>query len=147
MTEETDKAYIAGIIDGEGSITVYSYSDIAYIKPLVNVTNTNKELLLWLKDNYRGSIYKQASKGSTYKTCYRWQLWGCHRILPMLRDVYPFLRLKKEQAYLLLNHPRFLKIEAMGNDHKNKNLSLTKEDKEENKKLLENIRKLNKQGV
>ena len=53
--EETVKAYMAGIVDGEGSISISRQSNSkSYICQLA-IVNTNRELIEWVCDNFGGS--------------------------------------------------------------------------------------------
>lgn len=46
---ETEKAYIAGIIDGEGSIMLTRFHKNEYHSPCVSIASTDLELLEWIK--------------------------------------------------------------------------------------------------
>lgn len=46
---ETEKAYLAGIIDGEGSITLTRFHKNQYHSPCVSIASTDLELLEWIK--------------------------------------------------------------------------------------------------
>lgn len=46
---ETEKAYIAGIIDGEGSIMLIKFHKNQYPSPCISISSTNVELLEWIK--------------------------------------------------------------------------------------------------
>lgn len=47
---ETEKAYIAGIIDGEGSVMLQRIHKNEHPSPCVSITSTTLELLEWVKD-------------------------------------------------------------------------------------------------
>ena len=49
MTNE-QKAYIAGIIDGEGSIMLLKFHGNQFPSPCVSISSTTIELLEWMKD-------------------------------------------------------------------------------------------------
>ena len=49
MTSE-EKAYIAGIIDGEGSIMLLKFHNNQYPSPCISISSTTIELLEWIKD-------------------------------------------------------------------------------------------------
>lgn len=46
---ETEKAYIAGIIDGEGSIMLIRAHPREFPSPCVSIASTTMELLKWVK--------------------------------------------------------------------------------------------------
>lgn len=91
-------AYLAGIIDGEGSIYIGNFScnkqtGVKYYQTAIEVNNTEEALIDWLMDNFGGRRYKytknQLPKNSN-REVYRWILTGdpltelCHLILPYL---------------------------------------------------------------
>ncbi|MCF6466656.1 LAGLIDADG family homing endonuclease [Clostridium sp. Cult2] len=47
---ETEKAYIAGIVDGEGSIMLTRFHKNEYPSPCVSISSTDMELLEWIKN-------------------------------------------------------------------------------------------------
>lgn len=49
MTSE-EKAYIAGIIDGEGSIMLLKFHYNQFPSPCISISSTTIELLQWIKD-------------------------------------------------------------------------------------------------
>lgn len=48
MTKE-EKAYIAGVIDGEGSIMLIKFHNNQFPSPCVSIASTTIELLEWIK--------------------------------------------------------------------------------------------------
>lgn len=48
MTNE-QKAYIAGIIDGEGSIMLFRFHNNQFPSPCISISSTTIELLKWIK--------------------------------------------------------------------------------------------------
>lgn len=105
---EPQKAYIAGIIDGEGSITISRKIDktmragVAY-RPYVPVTNTDRRLLDWLFETTGlGNVRPNAiPKNPNHKPSWRWELWS-QQAHQLLLNILPYLILKKEQAILLI---------------------------------------------
>jgi len=62
MLNEVEKAYIAGIIDGEGSIMLSKFHKNQYPSPCVSVASTDKELLLYSKNTIKKIIIKKNTK-------------------------------------------------------------------------------------
>ncbi len=56
---EVEKAYIAGIIDGEGSIMLEKVHRNQYPSPCVSIASTTLELLKWIKIVVGNGIIKQ----------------------------------------------------------------------------------------
>ena len=46
---ELKKAYIAGLIDGEGSIMLQKFHHNEYPSPCISISSTTLELLHWIK--------------------------------------------------------------------------------------------------
>jgi len=70
-------SYFAGIVDGEGTITVAkSTRSIGDLTPLLAVVNTNKELIDWLVDNIGGNVSIKKPEKKHYKVGYRWYIYS-----------------------------------------------------------------------
>ena len=69
--KETDRAYAAGIIDGEGCISLRGrkVSERLYTTPSIEVTNTNRDILVWLQNFFSGGIYLNKDERPTRKPC------------------------------------------------------------------------------
>lgn len=102
-------AYLAGIIDGEGSIYIGNFSSnpktgTKYYQTNIEVTNTDKALITWLVEHIGGRMskytFKQTPKNSR-KPVYRWIASGnllthlCHLLLP-------YLVIKKKQCEIMI---------------------------------------------
>ena len=106
MIKETELAYLAGLLDGEGTISLtsklrkYGYR---YFQPRICITNTKIEMLNFCKDKFGGLIYISAKANSVEnrRTAYRWSLSGDKACL-LLASILPFLTIKKQQAQLVL---------------------------------------------
>lgn len=111
-------AYLAGILDGDGSFSLIktssntSKSPLYY--PLIQLANTSKSLIDHFL-NYGGtSIVREsyiAKDGRRRKKCYQWKISGRARCLSFLELVIPYLVIKKERAmflrdYIINNEPR-----------------------------------------
>ncbi|MHC1636323.1 MAG: sigma factor-like helix-turn-helix DNA-binding protein [Candidatus Methanospirareceae archaeon] len=92
-------AYLAGIVDGEGSIRLHRRrrKSIGYGLEVV-VTNTNRELIDWLYTNFKGYIEKHEREGN-HKTTYKWTVRGINAYR-LLKKMLPYLIIKKPQAEL-----------------------------------------------
>lgn len=107
MTEPIDLAYAAGIIDGEGSISISvaqpNYGrNSPYYYVLVKVGNTDLVLVNWLRKSFGGSIQTHEYNNSKWKTLYTWSL-STQQAARFLEDILPYLKLKWEQAEIALN--------------------------------------------
>ena len=91
---ETEKAYIAGIIDGEGTIGIHKDSRRSWVlyQPRVSIANSNRELLEWIK-----------TKACVNCHIHRIELdINNYDVKPLLIAVIPYLHIKKKQATLML---------------------------------------------
>jgi hypothetical protein len=104
MRTEAEKAYLAGILDGEGCVGV-AWREGKYLTPTIQVVNTNPILLDWLHDRYGGSVRGRPDVRLNRKPSFCWTVCG-QKALTVLRDARPYLLLKTEQADILLAIPR-----------------------------------------
>jgi len=101
-------AYLAGIIDGEGSLLLWmnkSSQKSGQFNLRVNVTSTDKCLVDWIFDNFGGSIYECNSPSRKcqpkWKKQYVWQI-NRPEMLQFLENIYPFLIIKKERCEIAI---------------------------------------------
>ena len=132
---ETDIAYIAGLTDGEGCITinkVYIASYGNYYKNIVSITNTDIDVLKWVCEHFGGRVDSH-SEFYRNKPCYRWSLNGS-KSSKFLESMLPYLRIKSKQAELSLEF-----IKTIGKGAK----KLTNDIINQRKILKEKMYKLN----
>ncbi len=102
---ETEKAYIARIIDGEGNIMLTKFHNNQYHSPCISISSTDMELLEWIKETTgigriinKKNYNKEKHKPSyTYRVIY-------DDALDLLNDIEPYLviKRKKQRAQLIL---------------------------------------------
>ena len=107
MINLTDKeiGYIAGIIDGEGTIClskcVWKHRKEAYYRPFIKIANTNLQMLKFIQSKLEcGSISEDRTENNNWKACYtlRFSANMIRTFLPIIKNS---LLIKKEQAILL----------------------------------------------
>lgn len=93
-----DLAYLAGIIDGEGSIRFREG------RPFVAVYNTNTDLMDWLfrKTGRAGKVTDRRGR----LPCYTWQVAGANDLLALCQALRPYLVVKLDDANRVLQHLR-----------------------------------------
>lgn len=108
----TEWAYLAGIVDGEGTITILKVSkrkgQTHILQPKIDVTNTSERLLRWLGEKVdmrvNGRTKPLKSGEITFKrtpaVCYSIEIWG-YRVYNVLMGIEPYLVIKREQARLV----------------------------------------------
>ena len=102
-TTETQKAYLAGLIDGEGSVTLSRTHKNEMPSPQLTITNTNLSLLEWVRRvSGCGKIIHRSRRRPNHKLVYMWCVGKTDKCLDALQTVWPYLRIKRRQARLLL---------------------------------------------
>lgn len=96
MASETEWAYLAGIIDGEGTICITGRP-----RMVVAIYNSNPDLLDWIKLHFGGYVNWTPSRKPEWKPIGRVQFADSFAI-EILRGVLPFLVLKRRQAKIVL---------------------------------------------
>lgn len=108
IKREADRAYLAGFIDGEGTISFVERDRGPNHTPTYDVrifaTNCDDATLREFCDMTAGHVY-QHEQGKRknrfgYLPCYRWQM-GTHDGALLIRELYPYLRSKRKQAILM----------------------------------------------
>jgi hypothetical protein len=111
---EVEKAWLAAVIDSEGSVVIgklsEKYGNRKYVA--IQVSNTNKEFVDKVRELFGISTttphnYNTFKKGVIYQT----RISGKVAVLKVLKQVYPYLIIKKEKAkqaieFLEANPPR-----------------------------------------
>jgi len=140
-TASTDKAWVAGFMDGEGSFVVainnstisarHSYS------PKVSVGNTHKPSLDYLVSLYGGKVCLHHKGSHKSKIVYQWY---CPKesMLTFLTDISSYIRIKRPQVLLLLE---FL---SLGIGHSG--VRMPDEDWNLRRDIYEKLRYLNRKG-
>jgi len=103
-TNEQEVAYIAGIVDGEGSINarIRSGNDVSTWYPRVEIDMADPQPLQLLNRIFGGGV-RRLDKPSNHKTMFRWRLHGA-RMETFLRAIEPYLLVKKDKANLALSY-------------------------------------------
>ena len=111
----TERAYVAGIIDGEGCIE-FKWADrirrdrkghptYSTLICRMEVPQVDKRLIDWLieitKEGTRDMKYYP--KHPTWNDQHRWRC-GYHGVYRVLKQVYPYLVIKKQKAKLVIDH-------------------------------------------
>lgn len=106
---DTDIAYTAGLLDGEGSISLaihhgkVSKNGLPNRAPLllIQLTSTDQEVITWLYETWGvGSvIVGYRPKRPNHRTAYAWRVSGGNAA-KILEAILPFLRIKRRQAEL-----------------------------------------------
>lgn len=96
---ETDRAYLAGLIDGEGCFSGHYVNDKPQLAIVVQMGS--EEIIEWLHSHFGG--IKRVLKEETVRTQKLW-CWRTNGIncKPVIEAILPYLKLKKKQALFAL---------------------------------------------
>lgn len=158
---DTDAAYFAGFVDGEGCITIdrqkrtnAHHKQPFYYVPRMSVTNRHKPTLdyLYILSGEVGSYRTRclSVRNPKWADCY-WLGWTGRGIEKFLPKILPYLKIKRKQAELVLEMIRLKRgMEELA--HTNKTKSFTEYTKyyldksERYEEIYQAIKKLNKLG-
>jgi len=111
---ERDRAYIAGLVDGEGCITILktksSHCDSQSYPPIVQVRMCDIEaidyfaMLLGAKRS-EAELYN-SQKSANQRPAYSVKATS-QKAMDLIADIYPYLRVKRPQAIVAYNHQLF----------------------------------------
>ncbi len=118
MITETDWAYLAGIIDGEGSVCICkagynNYADKTHpngrvqLRPTISIVNTDKTLIEWIVDTLANInvhckiVTLKSQRRKKWKPCYHIQVVGFDNLQKIAKVVRPFLKVKAKKLELL----------------------------------------------
>jgi hypothetical protein len=131
---EVERAYLAGIIDGEGTVTLTRQRRNETPVPTVSVANNNLELLKRIRRWLGGSIILKKKRKAHHNESYAWMI-RHDKALRLLKDVQPYLIVKRPQAGLIIR--KYKSVTHRAGRH-------TPELSEKKMRLVAEIRKLNK---
>jgi hypothetical protein len=139
-------SYLAGIVDGEGTIRINAqrlskkpHWNIRYA-PSISIGMTNKEIIELFVKVFGSKLREECVPNR--KKMFRWGTSGTIRVLNIVKKLYPYLIVKKEQARLL--------IEFCENKQTNgfrRNEYLPDSELQRRKELYEKVKKLNAVGA
>jgi len=111
--KKLQSAYLAGLIDGEGYIGILKvkqgkkkdwFSNREFIfKPVLKVAMVDRELVKWLHQSFGGSFETRKAHGNARES-YCWSL-RKGQTIDFVRRIYPYLKVKRKQAEILLRFP------------------------------------------
>jgi len=102
---ELETAYIAGLFDGEGHVFITKDKRPSYKTALhilrTGITNTHRDTIEWLFTLFPTTISRRIRHKNhpTWKPCFSWDASSINALY-FLEIVYPYLKIKKEQARL-----------------------------------------------
>jgi hypothetical protein len=100
-----DRAYMAGIMDGEGSFSVVYCPSFKSFVSDIGFCQVDKTVPKFFHDTFGGSLRRIERKGRKFRNhrpIWRWRIYGHEKTKIFLKAVLPYLRIKKRQATLAL---------------------------------------------
>ena len=102
MPTKLEYAYLAGIMDGEGTFGIYRSKDGRNHHLRCYVVNTDPKLITWLYDTFGGLVYSRKSKKNPHwKLKYEWVLCKGETV-DLVELLLPYLIIKRDQAELAI---------------------------------------------
>ena len=97
-----DYSYLAGIVDGEGSIliTCYHHHGRKSWRIKLTISNTSKRIIDKVIDAFGGYCTESRRKGANF-VLYQWDIYGKHA-RKALEEIKPYLIEKQAQAELAI---------------------------------------------
>jgi hypothetical protein len=108
MSNKAKYSYLAGIVDGEGCLTIGAgkKGTCTNYNSIMLVQNTSKQLIDWLQTNFGGKVYLSKKETEKTKAAWMWRILKKKDIEILLLAILPYLVVKREQAKILLNFVR-----------------------------------------
>lgn len=117
---KTDLAYIAGIVDGEGSL--YIYKKFAgnpraltkkHFRCALKITNTDTRLIDWLKSRLGGTVSGWQSGIPHRKKVFHLNIEG-PKLLDIIPAILPFMIIKRSQASYVIQMQETMLVKRTG---------------------------------
>lgn len=104
--EDLIMAYVAGLIDGDGSLSLIRENRVNGFKyyPCIQLSNVFEEMVTFLHDTFGGIKKIKSRQTHSKKTQYVWNVRGLESCKNVLLKILPFLVLKQRQGQKLLNY-------------------------------------------
>ena len=150
MPKALSPEYIAGIIDGEGCVSIYHQEKKCgkiYFSYNVRIMigMTDDRVIKILQEQYGGSIWEQKQREG-WKNSKTWYLTG-KKVEGFLNDILPFLIIKKDQARLALELREHINKRKRTRKGFRGLRSIDKCEMEYRKRMKDKMHVLNKKGV
>ena len=112
MKRELKMAYMAGVIDGDGSLSLFRKLDRDAVSPVyypcIQLMNLNQDIINMFKSEFSGNTGIKKSyignDGSLRREVFRWKLEKAPKCAPALNSLVNYLIIKKDRAELLIQY-------------------------------------------
>lgn len=132
--------YLAGLIDGEGCVTLKWMPSSRAFAVWLDVSNTQREVLDLAAAQCGGGVYKKGKVIGNRKPCYRWVITGKHAVA-VLKAVHRYSIIKKPQIEAILEYWKSFIPQKWGQ------MKLSTEEFDKRMKHVHTLRQLNQRGA
>ena len=147
---EYEKAYIAGLIDGEGCITIIRQDQSKHspkhkspsYRLAVFIYNTNKNMMNWLQDKIDGHRFYKRAKSPQHKDLYSINI-SAKTAEKFLVDIQPYIIAKSEQVKLALELQNLVNTYKKYRQHNFPGEPLIQEEINKREVIYQKMRQLN----
>ena len=135
-------AFLAGLVEGDCCIILRAHKDTRKSKGVafgmyLKVSNTKKELIDFLGDNYGGNVSPGWQPKGRKSFMYEWTMYG-NKAKSLLSRIYPYLVSKKKQAELAVRFQDLLNTSV--------GVSYSQADYNERTEMVKEMHNLNAKG-
>jgi hypothetical protein len=120
MSEDVFFGYMIGFFDGEGYVGITKGHRDSYSLRIA-ITNSNFDILNIYRNKYGGKIRPKTNKDAKeyHKKLWLWEIFNNDMLL-LLRKMYPYAKVKKEQIYYAIKFQEFHNIVRVINSSEKK---------------------------
>ncbi len=139
--DKTKLAYLAGIIDGEGTINITYFTKRNEYRMRLYVVNTDIRLIDWLESNFGGMKFhakRHTVNHPNWKEKWEWIYIPSKDKLGLLEALLPYMVIKSEQLTIAIE---YLKTTSKSG------IRITEEARNVRKSCYERLRALNSRAV
>lgn len=110
---EVQRAYIAGLFDGEGCITINNHKATGYGSLCCLLTTTDVPSVDYFKEQYGGHTQMLKRRKATWRDQYQWVV-SAKNAIQFLYSILPYMKIKKPQALIGIKYQEMLIKNNMG---------------------------------